>query len=275
MAKHAVHRKKKQKNQAFSFRHAVILCLCFIGICFGLYLWYAAFTIGQGTPAVDDDDFRPTFGPPPYRIAIDAGHGGSDPGAQGIVTEKEMTAATAEALRGWLEADPNFIPLQTRESYDATAKPAERAAAANALSPDLLLSVHGNSAPEGSTASGFECYPSVPGRTWHQESYYFAKRLASAMRSAGASLRGRGGVRYIYYIGEAKQLVETSHTEVRAERSFTILEDANCPAVLAEQCFVTSAADVAQFGSEEGCRRTARAYYEAICTYFEITPLPE
>lgn len=274
MEKHAVHRKKKQKNQAFSFRHAVVLCLCFIGICFGLYLWYAAFTIGQGTPAVDDD-FRPTFGPPPYRIAIDAGHGGSDPGAQGIVTEKEMTAATAEALRGWLEADPNFIPLQTRESYDATAKPAERAAAANALSPDLLLSIHGNSAPEGSTAFGFECYPSVPGRTWHQESYYFAKRLASAMRSAGASLRGHGGVRYIYYIGEAKQLVETSHTEVRAERSFTILEDVNCPAVLAEQCFVTSAADVAQFGSEEGCRRTARAYYEAICTYFEITPLPE
>lgn len=110
MAKHAVHRKKKQKNPAFSFRHAVVLCLCFIGICFGLYLWYAAFTIGQGTPAVDDDDFRPTFGPPPYRIAIDAGHGGSDPGAQGIVTEKEMTAATAEALRGWLEADPNFYP---------------------------------------------------------------------------------------------------------------------------------------------------------------------
>ena len=124
MAKHAVHRNKKQKNQVFSFRHAVVLCLCFIGICFGLYLWYAAFTIGQGTPAADDDDFRPTFGPPPYRIAIDAGHGGSDPGAQGIVTEKEMTAATAEALRGWLEADPNFIPLQTRESYDATAKPA-------------------------------------------------------------------------------------------------------------------------------------------------------
>lgn len=110
MAKHAVHRKKKQKNQTFSFRHAVVLCLYFIGICFGLYLWHAAFAIGQGTPAVDDDDFRPTFGPPPYRIAIDAGHGGSDPGAQGIVTEKEMTAATAEALRGWLEADPNFYP---------------------------------------------------------------------------------------------------------------------------------------------------------------------
>lgn len=50
MEKHAVHRKKKAKNQAFSFRHAVVLCLCFIGICFGLYLWYAAFTIGQEHP---------------------------------------------------------------------------------------------------------------------------------------------------------------------------------------------------------------------------------
>ena len=95
------------------------------------------------------------------------------------------------------------------------------------------------------------------------------------MRSAGASLRGRGGIRYIYYIGETKQLVESSHTEVHEERSFTILEDVNCPAVLAEQCFVTSEADVAQFGSEDGCRRTARAYYEAICAYFETTPLPE
>ena len=125
------------------------------------------------------------------------------------------------------------------------------------------------------SAAGFECYPAVPGRAYHQESYYFAKQLAGAMQAAGASLRGRGGIRYIYYQGEVKQLVESSHKEVRVERSFTILEDVNCPAVLAEQCFVTSDTDVARFGSEDGCKRTARAYYEAICAYFETTPLPE
>ena len=186
-----------------------------------------------------------------------------------------MTAATSDALLIWLEADPNFIPLTSRDSYDATAKPSERAEAINAQSPDLLLSIHGNSAPEGSTASGFECYPSVPGRTWHKESYYFAKLLANEMLQAGARLRGHGGVRYIYYQGEAKQLVESTHTEVRDERSFTLLEDVNCPAVLAEQCFVTSEEDVAQFGSEEGCKKTARAYYEAICSYFGTEPLAE
>ena len=82
-----------------------------------------------------------------------------------------------------------------------------------------------------------------------------------------------GGIRYIYYQGEVKQLVESTHTEVRDERSFTLLEDVNCPAVLAEQCFVTSEEDVAQFGSEEGCKTVARVYYEAICAYFGTQPL--
>lgn len=212
-------------------------------------------------------------GDPPYRVCIDAGHGGSDPGARGVVEEKEMTAQTSEALLALLEADPNYIPLRSRESYDVTAKPSERAEAINAQSPQLLLSIHGNSAPEGSAAAGFECYPSVPGRTWHQESYYFAQQLAQGMQAAGAKLRGHGGIRYIYYQGEVKQLVESTHTEVRDERSFTLLEDVNCPAVLAEQCFVTSEEDVAQFGSEEGCKTVARVYYKAICAYFGTQPL--
>ena len=142
--------------------------------------------------------------------------------AQGAVEEKEMTAQTSEALLALLEADSNYIPLRSRESYDVTAKPSERAEAINAQSPQLLLSIHGNSAPEGSTAAGFECYPSVPGRTWHQESYYFAQQLAQGMQAAGAKLLGHGGIRYIYYQGEVKQLVESTHTEVRDERSYLV-----------------------------------------------------
>lgn len=166
--------------------------------------------------------------------------------------------------------------LQTRNSFDETATPAQRAARASEQSPQLLLSIHGNSAANGSTASGFECYPSVPGRTWHQESFYFAQLLAEGMQAAGAALRGHRGVRYIYYLeNDQKQLVESTHTEIREERSFTLLEDVNCPAVLAEQCFVTNEADAARFGSEEGCKKAARIYYEAICEYFGTQPQSE
>lgn len=272
------HAKRRKNRQKHTVLHTIILCVCVVLFCFGLFLWKAALELNA--PAVQEpaasEEFRPQVGDPPYRVAVDAGHGGADPGARGLVEEKDVTAATAAALLGWLEQDPNYIPLQTRESFDETATPTQRAAATNEQAPQLLLSVHANSAANSSTASGFECYPSVPGRTWHEESFYFARLLAKGMQAAGASLRGRGGVRYIYYLeNDQKQLIESTHTEVRTERSFTLLEDVNCPAVLAEQCFVTSASDVEQFGSEEGCRKVARIYYEAICGYFGTQPLPE
>lgn len=256
----------------------MILFLCVTAGWFGLSLWHAAFTLQTNQPAasIAGEEFRPQVGDPPYRVAVDAGHGGADPGARGVIEEKNMTAATAAALIAWLEQDPNYLPLQTRESFDETATPAQRAAKVREQNPQLLLSIHGNSAANGSAASGFECYPTVPGRTWHNESFYFAQLLSKRMQSAGASLRGHGGIRYIYYLeNDQKQLVESTHAEVRGERSFTLLEDVNCPAVLAEQCFVTSASDVMQFGSDEGCARTARIYYEAICEYFGTDPLSD
>ena len=260
------------------FLHGLLFVFAALMLCFGLFLWKAALELNapaESAVSVSAEDFRPVVGDPPYRVAIDAGHGGSDPGARGVVEEKQVTAATAAALLQWLKEDSNYIPLQTRESFDETATPAQRAATASAQSPQLLLSIHGNSAANGSTAAGFECYPAVPGRTWHQESFYFAKLLAGGMQSIGARLRGRGGVRYIYYLeNDQKQLVENTYTQVRPERSFTLLEDVDCPAVLAEQCFVTNDEDVEHFGSEQGCKTVARIYYEAICAYFGTEPLP-
>ena len=269
---------KRRKQTSHVLKNTVILLFCAVGIWFGSSLWHAALTLQTAQPAesIAGEEFRPQVGDPPYRVVIDAGHGGADPGARGVIEEKDMTAATASELIRLLQQDSNFIPLQTRDSFDETATPAQRAARADEQAPQLLLSIHGNSAANGSTASGFECYPAVPGRTWHQESFYFAQLLAKGMQAAGASLRGRGGVRYIYYLeNDQKRLVESTHTEVRSERSFTLLEDVNCPAVLAEQCFVTNEADVAQFGSEEGCKKTARIYYEAICAYFGTQPQAE
>lgn len=270
-------RKTHRRKAAQRFLRGLLLCFAVLMVSFGLVLWKAALKLNapaEPTISAAEDDFRPVVGDPPYRVAIDAGHGGSDPGARGVAEEKQVTAATAAALLHWLEQDPNYIPLQTRENFDITATPAQRAAAASAQSPQLLLSIHGNSAANGSEASGFECYPAVPGRTWHQESFYFARLLAGGMQSIGAKLRGRGGVRYIYYLeNDQKQLVENTYTQVRPERSFTLLEDVDCPAVLAEQCFVTNAKDVERFGSEEGCKDVARIYYEAICAYFGTEPL--
>lgn len=276
-ARHAAGHKKCRKKQHW-FLHAVVPCFSVMLFCFGLFLWKAAWELNVSVPPemiTPEESYRPQVGEPPYRVVVDAGHGGSDPGARGVTEEKNITASTAAILLQWLGRDPNYITLQTRENFDETATPTERATAAVVQNPQLLLSIHANAAANGSSAAGFECYPVVPGRVGHEESLYFAQLLADGMQQAGASLRGCGGVRYIYYLeNDQKQLVDSMHTEVRTERSFTILEDSGCPAVLAEQCFVTSAEDVERFGSKEGCQKVARVYYEAICAYFGTEPLP-
>ena len=129
-------------------KNTVILLFCAVGIWFGSSLWHAALTLQTAQPAesIAGEEFRPQVGDPPYRVVIDAGHGGTDPGARGVIEEKDMTAATASELIRLLQQDSNFIPLQTRDSFDETATPAQRAARADEQAPQLLLSIHGNSA---------------------------------------------------------------------------------------------------------------------------------
>ena len=108
------HQKKKRraKRKESSFlRTALTLCFCVLAFVFSAFLWREALRVSsqeQGSVSASGEAFRPQVGDPPYRVAIDAGHGGNDPGARGVVEEKDMTAATASVLLAWLEQDPNY-----------------------------------------------------------------------------------------------------------------------------------------------------------------------
>ena len=204
--------------------------------------------------------------------------GGTDIGAEGVINEIQLTEATIGYLEGWLTQDENYTSVRTHAA-DTFSKNTERAAAANSAGASLLLSVHGNSDPYSSDSYGLECYPQPPGRTHHEDSLRLAHLIADKFGAAGQRLRGNAGVRYIYYAGDdesgyEKQVVEESDSTVYSEQTFGLLEKTDCPAVLVEQCFVTSEVDVAAWGTDDGCRRAARLYYEAICEYFGTEPLP-
>ena len=99
-------RRRKQCGPSTATVIGLLVCV----VCFSaaFFLWKAAL-LGSGRNESGEEPFRPVVGDPPYRVCIDAGHGGSDPGARGVVEEKEMTAQTSEALLALLEADPNYI----------------------------------------------------------------------------------------------------------------------------------------------------------------------
>ena len=84
-------------------------------------------------------DTRPT-------IAVDAGHGGVDPGTIGIdgIYEKNVTLAMAKALKHQLDATGRYNVFLTRKS-DVSVGLRERVARARAAQADLFISLHADS----------------------------------------------------------------------------------------------------------------------------------
>lgn len=212
-------------------------------------------------------------------VAIDPGHGGVDRGSEGPgFGEHEMTWRTANELYALLEQDGRlrpFLTISEDESQNPEVErimPSERAKRAAAQGAALLLSIHGNSDTVYG-ASGYECYAIPPGRNQHEESLRFAGLLTERFSALGQRLRGTNGVRYIYYDdNDNKVLVESIDETVYGDPTFGVLEYAQCPAVLSEQCFLTNSADVDLLGDEDGCARAAGLYYEAICEWFGLEP---
>ncbi|GAB6168163.1 hypothetical protein JCM1393_06230 [Clostridium carnis] len=91
-----------------------------------------------------------------YVVYIDPGHGGKDPGASGNgIIEKDITLEIAQNLKGKLQAKGVQV-LMSRES-DVFVSLADISRGANAVNPDIFISVHINSA-EPTSASGIETF---------------------------------------------------------------------------------------------------------------------
>ena len=117
----------------------------------------------------------------PYTVALDAGHGGADVGAEGVIQEVALTEQTVAALQTLLEEDGRFRVVLSRKAGEG-ATVTERNHKFRRRHPDVMLSVHGN-ASDSSSANGFECYPSPPGCENHEESLAFAACLAQEMQN--------------------------------------------------------------------------------------------
>lgn len=238
-------KRKKRRRKGGIFRRLLVVLILFVLGYGGFFLYYR-------------------YGKP-YTVALDAGHGGEDVGSVGVIQEVQLTEQTVTALEKLLKEDGRFRVVLTRKMGEGMPI-TDRNRKLAFLQPDLILSVHGN-ADETGEASGFECYPAVPGMENHEASMEFAALLAEEMEAAGSELRGGNGIRFGYYVNGQKMLVDSTDTTVYDYDTFGVLKNQEGAAVLVEQCFVTNERDVAQFGTEEGCQKAAEAYYRAILRY--------
>lgn len=167
-----------------------------------------------------------------------------------------------------LEADDRFSPFMTTDGTEYE-KASQRAANAVAGGAQLLISIHGNSGDDPSYAA-LSVTPFLRDAPITPRAWPLPSSSPTASVPANANLRGQNGVRYIYYdANNEKQIYEVSDTSVHTDPTFTLLEECGCPAVLAEQCFITSPQDVDAFGDDDGCHTAAQIYYDAICAWYE------
>lgn len=92
-------------------------------------------------------------------VVIDAGHGGTAPGATSITKklEKEFTLAVALKVEALLQGEQGIDLVMTRTA-DTTVSLADRAKIANDAKADIFVSIHGNSIDPPSNPSGTETY---------------------------------------------------------------------------------------------------------------------
>jgi N-acetylmuramoyl-L-alanine amidase len=221
---------------------------------------------------------RPLSAPPPeqfttprYRIMLDPGHGGKDPGALGEkgVTEKDVVLAISQCLGRKLAEREQVDVLFTRTT-DVFVPLEERIARANAAKADLFVSIHAN-ASNNSELQGVETY--YLNNTNDRATIRLAS-LENGLRPRGGDREdGRAGLSFLlsdliqsgkeeesialaHHLQEAvvlraKQRYPAIHSLGVKKGPFYVLVGAHMPCVLVETAFITHPVEGKYLGSSD------------------------
>lgn len=174
-----------------------------------------------------------------YKIVIDAGHGGKDPGAEGASGnhERAYTLALSTKVYDLLQQEPMFEAHTTRTD-DTFVNLEDRARIANDLDADAFVTIHGNTYSDPDV-SGTETY------YYADESLLFASEVHEQLAEA-TGFKDRG---------------------VKKE-GWEVLKLSNNLAILLEIGFLTNPSDEMNMLSEMHQNRTAQAIVRGIKKYF-------
>ena len=219
-----------------------------------------------------------------WRVVIDPGHGGRDPGALGRrgTREKDVVLGIARRVHERLQAEPGVEPVLTRDR-DVFVPVRDRSQLAVEREGELFVSIHANVARDR-RASGFETFFLSPART--EEAREVAVRENSVMDLEEGDGPDLGAIQFILAgldrnvnLQESRRLagyVQNAMRERRATRDrgvkqgpFWVLLGAlsRMPSVLVEVGFLSSSEEERVLRSERGQEEIAEAIADAILEY--------
>lgn len=223
-------------------------------------------------------------------IAIDAGHGGEDPGAMGPgrVREKDVVMAIAKELSALFQADTGFQPTMIRTGdYYVSLK--GRRDLARKRQADLFVSIHAD-AFNRKEAHGASVYALSTGGATSTAADYLAQRENAADLVGGVSLSDKDDI----LAGVLADLSMTStldtslklgdkvlrnvdgvaklHKNNVEQAGFAVLKSPDIPSILVETGFISNPQEAGLLATSSYQKKMAAAIHRGITDWFLAHP---
>ena len=222
----------------------------------------------------------------PIVIAVDAGHGGQDPGARGHggLQEKDVTLAIARRLAKKIDAQPGMRAVLTRDG-DYFVELRERTVRARRAQADLFVSIHAN-AYKDRDMRGTAVYVLSDRGASSEQSRWIASHENAADLVGGVKLKNKDddlaavlidisqsatmeasfdlGSRLIDSLGK----VNTLQKAVVQQAGFLVLKSPDIPSVLVETAFISNPEEERLLRDPEYQDKLAGSVFEGVHSYF-------
>ncbi|WP_045960027.1 N-acetylmuramoyl-L-alanine amidase AmiB [Xenorhabdus poinarii] len=227
-------------------------------------------------------------------IAIDAGHGGQDPGAIGQrgLKEKNVTLSVARKLEALLQRDPMFTPVLTRKG-DYFISVAGRSEVARQYQANMLVSIHADAAPNRS-ARGASVWVLSNRRANSELGNWLEQheKQSELLGGAGNALANGADpylsqavldlqfghsqrVGYAVAVQVLNQLSKMGslHKRTPEHASLGVLRSPDIPSILVETGFISHSSEEALLNSNQYQEKLAQAIHLGLRHYFLANPL--
>lgn len=225
-------------------------------------------------------------------IAIDAGHGGNDPGAigSGKLQEKHITLAIARELAATINRERGYKAVLTRNG-DVFLPLKTRRDVARKAQADLMISVHADSFADKSAQGGSVFALSNRGATSTMAAF-LAESENNADAIGGVAVEGKDDD--LVKVLADLSLTETMNSSLTIGRdvlramggitrlhsprveqaAFVVLKSPDTPSILVETGFVSNPKEARRLASRDHQQQLARAIFKGVDRYFSRNPPP-
>jgi N-acetylmuramoyl-L-alanine amidase len=226
-------------------------------------------------------------------VAIDAGHGGHDPGAigRGKTREKDVALQISRTLAARINAEPGMTAVLVRNG-DYYVDHRERVEIARRSKADLFVSVHAD-AVKDSRAGGASVYAlSLKGAS-DEAARQLAERENASVRVGGVTLDDKDEVLASVLldlsqsaalsasldvgskvIGELARLGKV-HRRTVQQAGFLVLKSPDMPSILVETAFISNPSEEKKLRDARHQGQLADAILAGVRTYFYTNPPPD